>query len=239
MVTKVGFGVPGSILNKKVTAGNLPFNNTPLAAILSDKLGIKVKVENDANCAALGEAILGEGESAKNEVMVTIGTGIGGGLIIKNKIYHGRGDAGEIGHMIIEKDGRPCSCGLKGCFEQYASATALVNEAEKASLEDKASVLHKLYSENNNVMDGKVFFEALKSGCKASEKVFEEYIDYFAAGLKSIINIFSPDVIVISGGITMQGDVLLKPLVDKVNSTVPIKISVLQSDAGIVGAASL
>jgi len=237
MVTKIGFGVPGSIRNKRVTASNLPFDNTPLAEIFSERLGIKVKVENDANCAALGEAFLGEAKTYKNELMVTIGTGIGGGIIIKNKVYHGRGDAGEIGHFVLVKDGRECGCGLKGCFEQYASATALVKEAEKAADSDKSSLLGKLYEKNGYKMDGEVFFEAVTSGCDTAKRVFDEYLDYLATGLIGLINIFSPDVLVLSGGITKAGDVLLKPLKEKLNTDVPIRISTLQSDAGIVGAA--
>lgn len=239
VITKVGVGVPGNILNKKVTASNLPFNNTPLAEILTKKLGIKVRVENDANCAALGEATLGEGENVKNEIMITIGTGVGGGIIIKNKIYHGRGDAGEIGHMIVDISEKQCPCGQRGCLEQYASAAALAEEAKTAAETNKTSVLYKLYSDNDSKMDGEIFFTALKSGCKTAESVFEKYTDYLAAGIKSLINIFSPDIVVLSGGITLQGDVILKPIAEKVNSSVPIKISALQSDAGIVGAAML
>ena len=237
-VAKVGVGVPGCVLNGVVVeAGNLNFKNVPLARMLSEELNMKVKIQNDANCAALGEAVYGEGEKFKNEIMITIGTGIGGGIIINNKIYNGRGDAGEIGHMIIEKDGRECPCGQKGCFEQYASATALSKDAENAALSDKDSVLYKMYEENDCKMNGKLFFEALKKGCKTAEAVFENYTDYFADGIKSVIMIFSPDVIVLSGGITREGNLLLDPIVKKVGMDVPVKISSLQSDAGIMGAA--
>ncbi len=238
-VTKVGIGVPGSIRFKKVTSVNLPFKETPLAKILSEKLDMQVKVENDANCAALGEAKLGEGRIGRNEVMVTIGTGIGGGIIIKNKIYHGRGDAGEIGHIIVEKDGLECGCGQRGCLEKYASAGALSKAAEKAAKENTGSVLYSLYEEKGFKMNGRLVFSALDEECPIAKVVFDEFISYLAVGIDSLARVFSPDVIVLSGGMTAQGDKLLRPLTEKINTDVPVKISALGSDAGIVGAALL
>ncbi len=238
-VTKVGVGVPGCIRYKKVTSVNLPFNETPLAELLSRKLNVAVKLENDANCAALGESILGAGKDFRNQIMVTVGTGIGGGIIIKNKIYHGKGDAGEIGHIIVQKDGIPCNCGQKGCLEKYASTGALCGSAEKAALENTESILYSLYKENNSVMNGKVVFGAIHQGCPVAKSVFDEFTAYLAIGITSLIRVFSPDLIVLSGGITAEGDELLKPLTEKINLNVPIRISALQSDAGIVGAALL
>lgn len=238
-VTKVGVGVPGSIRHKKVTSVNLPFDNTPLGVLLSNRLNVAVKMENDANCAALGESKLGAGKEYRNQIMVTIGTGIGGGIIIKNKIYHGKGDAGEIGHMIIEKDGLECKCGQKGCLEKYASASALCNNAEKAAKENKDSLLYKLYIENNSVMNGKVVFNAAKKNCPVAKAVFEEFVSYLAAGINTLIKIFSPDLIVLSGGITGEKDLLLDVLSKKITSKIPVTVSTLQSDAGIVGAALL
>ncbi len=238
-VTKVGVGVPGCIRHKKVTAVNLPFDRTPLAELLSKKLDVAVKMENDANCAALGESILGAGKDFRNQIMITIGTGIGGGIIIKNKIYHGKGDAGEIGHIIVQKDGIPCNCGQNGCIEKYASASALCQNAEKAALENKTSVLYNLYKENNCEMNGKIVFGAIHKDCPIAKAVLDEFISYLAVGITSLIRIFSPDLIVISGGITAEGETLLTPLAEKIKLNVPIKISSLQSDAGIVGAALL
>ncbi len=238
-VTKVGIGVPGCIRHKKVTAVNLPFNETPLGELLSEKLNIKVKMENDANCAALGEALLGEGKDFRNQIMITLGTGIGGGIIIKNKIYHGKGDAGEIGHIIVEKDGIPCNCGQNGCIEKYASAKALCSNAEKAALDNTDSFLYKLYIENNSVMNGKIVFKALSHNCPVATGVFDDFTSYLAIGITSLIRIFSPDLIVLSGGITAESEALLKPLAEKIKLNVPIRISSLQSDAGIAGAALL
>lgn len=236
-IEKVGVGVPGDVKEKIVLAsGNLPFDNTPLGYMLSEKLGMNVNIENDGNCAALGELVFGEGKSFKDIIMLTVGTGIGGAIIINGEIYRGRGHAGELGHLVIEKGGRVCPCGQNGCFEQYASATALVSEAKCAALRDRNSVLYKLYEESGNEIDGKIFFEALSSGCSVAEKVFDNYTDYFAEGIKSYKMIFDPDIIVISGGITKAGDAFLNPVKEKVKKDVLIKISSLQGDAGILGA---
>ncbi len=238
-VTKIGVGVPGTIRYKKVTSVNLPFKETPLAELLSKKLNVPIKLENDANCAALGESRLGAGKDFRNQIMLTIGTGIGGGIIIKNKIYHGKGDAGEIGHIIVQKDGVLCNCGQSGCIEKYASTSALCSNALKVALENTSSILYNLYTENNSVMNGEVVFAAIHQGCPVAREVFDEFISYLAIGITNLIRIFSPDLIVISGGITAEGDTLINPLVDKVRLNVPIRISSLQSDAGIVGAALL
>ena len=236
-VLRVGIGVPGDVKdNIVIKSGNLPFENIPLAKMLSERLGICVNIENDAKCAALGEVTFGEGKSFKNLIMLTIGTGIGGCIIANGEIYRGRGYAGELGHMIIEKDGKECPCGHRGCLEQYASATALVAEAEKAALSNKDSVLYKSYEENNDVMDGKVFFEALSAKCDIAKKVFDSYTDYLAEGLKSIIKVFDPEIVVLSGGITREGDAFLLPIAEKTKKDVPVKVSSLQGDAGILGA---
>ncbi len=237
-ITKVGVGVPGCIRHKKVSAVNLPFADTPLSELLAARLGITVKMENDANCAALGEARLGEGRNFRNQIMITIGTGIGGGIIIKNKIYHGKGDAGEIGHMIVEKNGLACSCGQHGCLEKYASTRALCAHAEQTAKEHPESYLYQLYTEKNK-MNGKIVFQAINAGCPVAKAVFDEFASYLAVGITSLIRIFSPDAILLSGGITADGDLLLRSVSEKVTLPVPIRISSLQSDAGIVGAALL
>ncbi len=238
-VTKVGVGVPGCIRYRKVTSVNLPFNETPLSELLSKKLNMNVKVENDANCAALGEARLGEGKDYRNQIMITIGTGLGGGIIIKNKIYHGKGDAGEIGHIIVEKDGIPCGCGQNGCIEKYASSSALCQNARKVAEENTSSVLYKLYVDNGRSMTGKVIFKAIEAQCPIANDVFDLFCSYLAIAITNLIRIFSPDLIVLSGGITSESDLLLKSLSEKVHLSVPIKISSLRSDAGVVGAALL
>ena len=240
-ITQIGVGTPGiiDIKNKTVTATNLPFDNTPLEVMLSEKTGMPVSVSNDANCAALAEAIAGEGISVNDLFMVTIGTGIGGGIIIDKKIYSGvKGDAGEIGHMCIETDGKPCPCGSTGCWEQYASVSALIEQIEDALAKNPQSILASVVAEDG-VVDGTTVFKALARECPVAKKVFDKYISYLAVGMKNIINIFRPGIIVIAGGISAAGDLLLEPLVKKVGSDTPIKISRLQNDAGIIGAANL
>ncbi len=237
-ISKIGVGVPGRIINSLVSSSNLPFDNTNLKQELSLKTGMPVKVENDANCAALGEALAGAGKEYKNIIMITLGTGVGGGIIIKNKIYHGRGDAGEIGHFAVnyDDDKTPCPCGLTGCFEQYASVTALVKLAEKYANDNKDSLLYKLYKENSK-LDGMLIMSAYDGGCRIADEVLNEYVKRLSVGILSLRNIFSPDVIVLSGGITSRGDVLLQKLSNVASLDIPVKISSLKSDAGIYGAA--
>lgn len=238
-ISSIGIGTPGKIRDGKVYAVNLPFKGIDLKAEMEKRLNVPVKVSNDANCAALGEAICGSGNTVKNLIMVSLGTGVGGGIIINNKIYEGMGTAGEIGHFSIDMNGRECPCGMKGCFEQYASATALVNSAEAAAAKNTDSILYKLYSDNDNKLNGKLFFKAVADGCDIAKDVLDEYIKYLAVGLSGIINIFDPDMIVLSGGITNAGDALLTPLKAAMNTDTEITVSKLKSDAGTVGAALL
>lgn len=238
-ISGIGIGTPGINRNGFITAVNLPLQNFPLQKAIAERVDVPVKVSNDANCAALGEAICGNEKAVKNLVMLSLGTGIGGGIIIDHKIYEGRGSAGEIGHFSIQMDGKPCPCGQRGCFEQYASATALIQSAEQAALENPDSLLHRLYAEHQNSLDGKLFFEAVREGCDTAAAVLDRYAEHLAVGLRGVINIFDPDMIVLSGGITNAGDVLLNRIKEKLNADVEITISRLKSDAGTIGAALL
>ncbi len=240
-VSAVGVGTPGIIDFEKntVSATNLPFDNAPIVDWMKETIKLPIYINNDANCAALGEAVAGEGADVRDMFMVTLGTGIGGGIIIDKKIYMGaKGDAGEIGHMCIEANGIPCSCGSRGCWEKYASVSALIEQTEAAAQKEPDSILAKVV-EKNCVVDGKTIFEAKIQGCPVAERVFDQYIDYLAIGIRNIINIFRPGIVVIAGGISEAGNMILEPLVKKVNSSVPIRISRLQNDAGIIGAALL
>ena len=206
--------------------------------MLEKKLNLPVFINNDANCAALGEAVAGEGKDVQNMVMVTLGTGIGGGIIINKKIYTGGGEAGEIGHMCIDADGKKCACGSVGCWERYASATALIEMTEAAAKENPDSILAKMVGENL-FADGRTVFGAVEQGCPVGKAVLDKYITYLSIGIKNLINVFSPDAIVLSGGLSEAGKALSAPLVKKLNSNVKIKISRLGNDAGIIGAAYL
>ncbi len=238
-IAAIGVGTPGTIRGGLVTAANIPFSKTDIGGRIGTETGLPVRVCNDANCAALGEALCGGGMDADNVIMISIGTGIGGGIVIGKKLYEGKGCAGEIGHLRIETDGRECPCGQKGCWEQYASAKALVHAAEIAAQNEDTSTLYRLYAENGNKLTGKLFFKALTEGCSAAEGVFEEYLKYLASGIQSLIEIFDPDAVILSGGITNVGDTLLTPLKALVNKDVPIFVSTLKSEAGIYGAAML
>ncbi len=239
-VSSIGVGIPGTVDKDSecVSSANLPFDNSPVAKWLTEDVGMKVHISNDANCAALGEAVAGEGAGAKNLFLVTLGTGIGGGIIIDKKIYQGaRGDAGEIGHMCIVSGGKPCPCGERGCWEQYASVSALIEQVEEAAEKNPDSILARLARED--VVDGKTVFRAMEQDCPVAKAVFDQYIDYLAVGIKNIINIFRPDTVVIAGGLSGAGDMLLAPLTKKLATDIPVKISRLGADAGIIGAALL
>ncbi len=237
-ITSVGVGTPGIIKNGLVNAVNLSFCNTNLKALLEAELGVAVRVANDANCAALGEALCGAGAKFSNIVMISLGTGVGGGIIINGKLYQGGGNAGELGHLITNEGGKKCPCGQMGCLEQYASATALLNMATDEALKNKNSLLYKKYEETGK-MNGKVFFEAVQEDCFVAKEVLGEYIKHLATGITSINYMLEPELIVLAGGITNCGDLLLKPLKEAVGENIPVTISTLKSDAGVVGAALL
>lgn len=237
-IETVGIGVPGVVRNGRVEADNLPIHGEPMQALLEQEIGLPVAIDNDANCAALAEAKIRK-PSCRNLVMVTIGTGIGGGIVLDGKIRRGRGGMGEICHMSIEASGGiPCVCGGRGCWEQYASAAALVKACESAAKGAPGSLLHSLLREHGE-LNGLLIFRALREGCPVTETVFSEYLNRLAVGLRNLSYIFDPDVIVLAGGITRDGDLFLEDLRARVGTDVPIEISVLQSEAGAYGAAML
>ena len=234
-------------------ANNLPFVNYPLAAKLSEMSGVKkVYIENDANAAALAEAMAGAAKGAKYSVMITLGTGVGGGIVLDGKVYCGFNHAGaELGHMVIEHAGRHCSCGRDGCWEAYSSATGLINMTKEKIAECEANGTPTLMSDiakEAGKVSGKTAFAAMKQGDAAGAAVVDEYISYLACGLANIINIFQPNVLSIGGGICNEGDNLLVPLEEKIwaetyglekEKRTKIVIAQLGNDAGIIGAAAL
>lgn len=236
-------------------ANNLPFKMFPIVDIFKKYLPLdKVYVENDANAAALAEAMAGVAKGTKNSVMITLGTGVGGGIIIDGKVYAGFNAAGaELGHIVIEHNGRQCSCGRRGCWEAYSSATALTNMTKEKITECRLKGIPTMMIDEEG-RDGKVTartaFNAMKAGDEVAKQVVDEYIAYLATGLANIINIFQPEVISIGGGVCGEGDYLLKPLskiVDREQYTrfaapdrrTQVKIAKLGNDAGILGAASI
>ncbi len=250
----IGIGVPGAVNPRTGVieySANLFFHNWEVVKMMKERLGKKVLIENDANAAALGEYLAGSAKGAKNAVAITLGTGVGGGIIINGKIYSGSNYAGaELGHMVIVKDGKECACGRKGCWETYASATGLINLTKAKILTEKLdySYMLKLCDGDINKVDGKTSFDAAAAGDPAAKEVLEDYIGYLSTGLVNIINIFQPDVLCIGGGISNQGENLLGPvraIVEKERytkhndkQTVICRAS-LGNDAGIIGAAFL
>ncbi|MBE6695120.1 MAG: ROK family protein [Ruminococcaceae bacterium] len=256
-IASVGIASPGSIDHKKglvVCAHNLPFKNFPIVDCFKKYLPIeRVFVENDANAAALAEALAGAARGTKDSVMITLGTGVGGGIIIDNKVYSGfNGAAGELGHIVIAHGGRLCSCGRRGCWEAYSSATGLVNMTKEKLAQCRSLGIKTLMEDeltlNNGKVNARIAFNAQKAGDKAGKEVIREYLSYLSCGLINIINTFQPEVLSIGGGVCNEGDNLLNPLLELIDEEqftkdsekkTKIKLAVLGNDAGIIGAAGL
>lgn len=246
-VKAAGIGCPGTIDSKNgivVYSNNIKMEKIKLCGMLKDRLNMPVNIENDANAAALGEYII-NGDQAESFVFVTLGTGVGGGVIINGNLYRGfNGAGGELGHIIINMNGEDCTCGNKGCWEAYASVTALIRQTKRAISENKNSMM-KEWVQKNGGISGKTAFECAKLGDKTAQAVVEQYISYVGTGLISVLNIFQPECIMIGGGISREGDYLIKPLSQYVYSgdynkymkKTKIKIASLYNDAGIIGAA--
>ncbi len=250
-VELVGAASPGNVdrdLGVVVYANNIKMKNYPLAEKLGKALGFdKIEVENDANAAALGEAIAGCGKGVSSFVMVTLGTGVGGGIVIDGKIYSGyKGAGAELGHMVIEHNGVPCTCGRRGCFESYSSATGLIRMTRNKMLEDKSSSMWRLVEGDIDRVSGRTAFKAAAGGDKSAREVCAEYIDYLSCGLANVINVLRPEILALGGGVSHEGPALMEPLIERVLSEsyggglVPmteIVQATLGNDAGIIGAA--
>ena len=215
-VVSIGIGTPGSVNKAEGMidySNNLGFDKLPAVKILSQYFSVPIYLENDANCAALGEAVAGAGHNAKNFVAVTLGTGVGSGIIVDGKIVNGCNDAaGEMGHTVIQIDGEPCTCGRKGCWEAYSSATALVRQTKKAMEAHKESLMWELVNGEIQKVNGRTAFDAMRKGDVTGKTVCDEYIRMLSIGLTNIINIFQPEVLCIGGGIGCEGENLLVPL---------------------------
>ena len=244
----IGIGFPGHVdgsIGTVVYSNNLVAHNFEIVKLLKQKINTFVRISNDANVAALGEYHFGKGKDYKNIVFVTLGTGIGGGIIIDGHMLEGKNGAGaEIGHMVISTNGQLCSCGRRGCFETYASATALIRNARVAMINNPNSLLWKT-AEKPEKLDGMSFFDALAMNDKVANIVFEQYIEDLADGLTNLANIFRPDAIILGGGISYRGDSLMEPLQNRLakmiyggqwNARVELMVSTLKNDAGIYGA---
>lgn len=249
-IHSVGVGSPGSIdpvAGKVMFAANFAdFRDVPMVSIMQEKLPLPVYLENDANVAALGEAMFGAGEGSKNSVMITLGTGLGGGIIIDGKIFSGAYfGGGEMGHQVIVADGRRCTCGRKGCWEVYSAATALIRMGAERAQNNPLSKLNQM-KESLEMLNAKDVFDAADLGDADAKDAIQEYAHYLAIGLGNTINVFQPEFLIIGGGPSAQGDKLLEPIRDQLKYEVfggttktKVVIAKLGNRAGVIGAAML
>ncbi len=243
----MGIGSPGNCDSERgvvARAYNLGWFDVPVCAMLQERFGIPVRLSNDANCAALAETVAGAAIGCENMVLITLGTGVGGGIIIDGKIYAGMRSAGaELGHMLLVLDGEPCTCGRKGCWETYASATALIRQAKKAAADHPESLLAQAEE-----ITGLAVFQAADKGDAVAQAVIDQYCVYVAAGFTDLVNSLAPEMILLGGGISRQGERILAPMREYVmnncfgqkDGAIPvIKAAALGNEAGIIGAAAL
>ena len=251
-VESIGIATPGlanSAMGVVEYANNLPFKDFPLAQMLGSRLNFnKISIANDANAAALGEAVAGAAKGTSSSVMITLGTGVGGGVVIDGKLLCGFNFAGaELGHTVIETDGVQCTCGRRGCWETYSSATALIRMTKEKIEECKAAGRYTKMAEAAKV-SGRTACDCMRAGDEAAKEVYDKYIKYLAIGLTNMVNIFRPEVISLGGGISGEGQSLIDALLPLVSAQqyggllardTELRIAKLGNDAGIIGAAAL
>ncbi len=245
----IGIGCPGTCNNGVVEySNNLGFVNVPLRDDIEAEFGVRTFLGNDADAAAFGEFVAGAAKGARNAVAITLGTGVGAGIIINGKLYSGSNCAGgEIGHTVLVVDGRQCTCGRKGCFETYSSATGLIRTTNEAAQRNPDSIVAKMIEADGRT-SARTAYNALKQGCPVGREITDEFVKYLAVGIANTINIFQPDILCIGGGVCNEGDTLLVPLRKAVAEQVyskrsakntEIAVCSLGNDAGIIGAAAL
>lgn len=248
----VGVGSPGTVDAAQgvvLYSNNISWENVPLAEELSKYFSCPIGISNDANCAALGEVKAGAAKEIANAILLTLGTGVGGGIIIDGKVFEGAHAGGaELGHTSLIFDGEACTCGRKGCVEAYVSATALIRDAKRAAEKHPASKMNELCGDDLSDMNGKIPFDAAWAGDAAAKEVVEAYITYLGEAIANFVNIFRPDVVLLSGGVCNQGEKLTGPLslyikdkcFAKERAFIPeVKCAILGNSAGIIGAANL
>ncbi len=245
----LGMGVPGMIDSKAgnvIYSNNLAWKDFRIGERVSSLTGLRVKIANDANVAALGEVKFGAAKAYEDVIMLTLGTGVGGGIVVDGKLIEGNQGAGaELGHMVVEKDGELCTCGRKGCLEAYASATAIIRETKRAMEAHEDSKLWEIGSLDE--VTGKTAFD-YKDSDPYAKAVVDRYVEMLACGITNFANVFRPQAVLLGGGVCAQGEALVKPLqalVDKeifagkLGPAVPIIIAELGNSAGLLGAAAL
>ena len=248
-VVSAGIGIPGAVAGGDILyTCNIPLRDVPLSRLFRQHLDVPVLLENDANCAAVGEWLCGAGRGTQQFIVVTLGTGVGGGLILNGKLYSGSGMVGEVGHMVIQHGGAPCNCGRRGCWEAYASATGLIRMTREAMEAHPESLLHTVAAQSG-CMEGRTAFDAAVQGDETALALCRDYVSYLAAGVTNLINILQPEAVAIGGGVAAAPDgLLLTPLREIVErecyprhtGQIPrIVRAELGNDAGIIGAALL
>lgn len=248
-VVSAGIGIPGAVAGGDILyTCNIPLRDVPLSRLFRQHLDVPVLLENDANCAAVGEWLCGAGRGTQQFIVVTLGTGVGGGLILNGKLYSGSGMVGEVGHMVIQHGGAPCNCGRRGCWEAYASATGLIRMTREAMEAHPESLLHTVAAQSGCV-EGRTAFDAAVQGDETALGLCRDYVSYLAAGVTNLINILQPEAVAIGGGVAAAPDrLLLTPLREIVErecyprhtGQLPrIVRAELGNDAGIIGAALL
>ena len=250
-VRAIGVGIPGiadSAAGMVRLAVNLRWKNVMLAAEFHKHFQVPVRLSNDANCAALGEQRFGSGKGHRDMIFITIGTGVGSGIIIKGRLIEGnRSAGGEAGHMLLKMNGEKCGCGRRGCWEAYASATALIKQTQRAAAKAPESILANTVNKTGAV-NGKTAFTAAEAGCEVGKAVVRQYIKYVSEGLINLTNILHPEVFVIGGGVSHEGDGLILPLEHAVNEyircsgmypEIAVRRASLGNKAGLLGAAAL
>ncbi|MFT9077889.1 ROK family protein [Ethanoligenens sp.] len=248
----VGLGTPGTANVQTGVieyANNLKFENVPVCKMLETALGRPIYIENDANAAAYGEYVAGAAQGGTSAVVITLGTGVGGGAIIDGNIYHGSNFAGgEFGHTVIRVGGRPCTCGRHGCWETYSSATGLIQTTVEAMKADKSSKMWEIADGDLSKVNGKTAFDGKRAGDATATRVVDEYLIDLGQGLVNVINIFQPDVLCIGGGVSKEGDGIIKPLEEIIRAEryskfakkqTVLRTASLGNDAGIIGAAMI
>jgi glucokinase len=251
-VRGVGVGSPGIVDSENgviLYSNNFGWENVPLAEMIHRRIALPLAIANDAQCAAIGEMQAGAGMDCRNLILITLGTGVGGGIVLNRKLFTGANEGGGIiGHMVIIKNGETCTCGRKGCLEAYASATALIREMGRAVEAHPDSMLAAEWRKQGNTADARTVFDCTQAGDPVSQQIVNEYIECLGEGIANLINIFRPDKVLVSGGICNQGRKLMEPLNAYVREhcfagdqlMIPlVDRAVLGNNAGIIGAASL
>lgn len=250
-IQAVGVGLPGCVdaqTGVVLQTPNMPFHNTPFRDLFRQELDLPVYLGNDANCAALGEYRAGAAQGYDPALVITLGTGVGGGLVIGGQIFSGAANSGmEVGHMVTHPDGEACGCGHRGCWEQYASATALIRMTRQAMAQEPDSLLWSVCQGHLDQVEGRTPFHAAQQGDPTALQVVKDYVREVAVGLVNLVNILQPQIICLGGGISNAPDaLLLEPLQALVHAgcfdpgvAPPIVRAALGNDAGLVGAAML